>query len=370
LGAATLLLMLGVIITSIATTLQSIGPSRLQRQMTLGEWQATLKSLSASGGSGAAVDSVIRASGVASAPTVDTSAFVQLSAAVDPAGVDPTFVWSAIRDVPRGLSAAERATLDTAARFPAVEAFRRAAISSPPSSLWYLGNAGFSADSVAAVGRRSARFSRLALRNAAAAVLALDGHDKAGAVHRAREIVSVGRGLMHEPLPPLYERGVAIVGIGARLLSEVGLVTRDVDLVREAEEITRVTAVRNRAFALFNRFQLGRLAARSEDSAFSLAAADHRLLPVDRWALASAIVAGACWNPAELRAGIAPERFLSLERAARGMSDLPRSSDWAAAQRATLVNLDAATPMADAKDNVLLSKVKPLGRTMICGQLR
>jgi hypothetical protein len=364
LTAAALLLILGAMVSTMGSTFQSIKPRSLQAPTVRG-WTHSLSELQASGGSAAAIDSVIARSTVASSAAVDSEAFRELAEGKPAWAVDPNVMWSALRSLPAGLSAEQRTLLDTASRFAGVAWFRRAAHSSPPAALWSLRGVGLRRDSIELAGRSSGRITRLALRNVGDAALSLSRNDKAAAVERAHEIVSVGRWLMREPLRPMHERGVSLVEIGARLLSEIGLATHDVELIRESEGLTRAVTADARSAALFERFLLARLSVGSGDSVFARAASDRRLWPVDRWALASAIVSGACWNPAELRSGVAKRRFASLDLVAKNLSDLDRSAEWIAERRAELARLDAGGTRRDA-DDPFLARMKPLARSVIC----
>ena len=94
---------------------------------------------------------------------------------------------------------------------------------------------------------------------------------------------------------------------------------------------------------------------------------DARLAPAERWVLIASIARAACQSGREVRLGATPERYAALETALARASDIPRTAEWVALQRAALQAFDRAQRPGDTRELPLLLRwLRPLTRTMSC----
>jgi hypothetical protein len=246
----------------------------------------------------------------------------------DSVPLDAERIWDAWRAFPGTLPDTVRIMLANDTLHPGLGRWRFLATSPELPPLWYVpaNLAGF--EDPAEVGVRSlTALSVYAMRNVAAAALALNDGDQPSAMTRAREILSVGRHLVRDPVPATHQRGLSILGIGSRTMVQIALVTGDPVIGREAAEIQDAVDRRRAELGLFANRSLG-LAMATPDSAMIALAADTTRAPSDRWALLSGIAIGFCWNGKEILLGAAPERGVQLQAAAGYAADISRTADW------------------------------------------
>ncbi len=226
-----------------------------------------------------------------------------------------------------------------------LELFRRAARSTVPS-LWQLrdgfpgGTAGaWLVPATEARGYRTGVYD-LATRNEEAALLQLAARDWKTAELRAREIISVGRHFLIEPLEWMSWIGARLIVRGARVLSRVGEASTNATMVAEGARLEELfdtdDDVRGRGRWSGMWVGEGFLASRAVgrllmvdpvDPPGLAAIADRRLAPFVRWELVRLSLMAHCANPREYRFGIDPLRLTVLDSAVVLAADIPRVAE-------------------------------------------
>ena len=335
---ATMLCGIGAVLTTfVFVVLANIeGP----RAMDAVRWRQSVREGLAATGGLAAWDSSISRSALPRGATPDPSAALALADATESNAFDAELSWRAFRAMPARLSDSVRRALEIAAGDPALAPFRRVAAAAPPPAVWYAPAGAIVSANLERMGRRLDMVGRLAMRNIAAAALALDRGDKATAILRAREVISVGRVLARDPLPAAARIGNGLLRTGARALGEIAMITGNAPMARESIALRETVDGQVPFRGLFSIFTLAAAAASPLDSTFAKMAGDTRLFPAERWALAAATARGACANQAELRSGVSPLRFGTLALAESRLGDIARSGEWIQRQREALLAVE------------------------------
>jgi hypothetical protein len=207
-----------------------------------------------------------------------------------------------------------------------------------------------------------ASLSLYAMRNVAAAALALDTGNAAAAVTRGREILAVGRHLVRDPVPAIHQRGLGLVALGARVLAQVALIAGDPAVGREAADLQDALERRRAELLLFSSRAAGLAMSAADSSALALMG-DTTRAPADRWALLSGMATGFCWNGKEILLGASPERIARLREAGEHAADIPRTGDW--------VELNARwLPRLSGVGGTRIRVLGAPARAALCGSLR
>lgn len=159
----------------------------------------------------------------------------------------------------------------------------------------------------------------LAWANGAAALLALDAGDRAGAVRQARENVAVAHLVARSPSAIAWLVGRMQLRESAVLLAHVGRLANDSAAATDAEALSRALEGANGL-----RYAYGAVPdARDPRAAAIVAIVRDTLLPPGvRTEAAMQVVQGSCLSVRERLAGVADERQRTLDAAVVGLADL------------------------------------------------
>ena len=173
---------------------------------------------------------------------------------------------------------------------------------------------------------------RFATLQAASAMLAAGRGDEKEALHRAAELIGVGRNLVRDPLTAAA--GSVVLGKLTALLDSLAPILRRPELTADAASLATYRASLDEALGAFAGMPAIKAMVRPVVAESLLAlAGDRSLQPVYRRGLARAAVLGACYQGTDIFFNVDREREQLLDSVLARVADLPESEANAAFAR-------------------------------------
>ncbi len=189
---------------------------------------------------------------------------------------------------------------------------------------------------------------RFVIANEASADSALQVHDIATAMIRARENIGAARQLVDQPIMIDMLVGRALLQRGARLMQRVAEVAHDSvarDMAIALDTIAHTTFLLRQT----EHQQLIAYGLDANDERLHAIAADRALHPALRLGALDGEVRGACLRSDEILTGPSAERRATLERLLAAVADIPRASELAPLYRQSLDQLDVPPTGAEVE---------------------